>query len=158
MQPYPSDTTQPYAVPRSAPNGQRMPGRYAPMPPVPVHYPSSYPPPPPRPVAKGHAPRPPQASRMPKAEALALTRRLKRGTVGVTLAAFLALAGLAAAHITDVTAASQSTSPTNVPSSSNDGSQPATQQNNPFFGNPPSGGTFGPSGGSQTPVTGTGTS
>lgn len=96
---------------------------------------------------------------MPRAEALALTHRLKRGTIGVTLAAFLALAGLAAAHVTGVTAAASQSPPSNAPSSSNDGSQPATQQNNPFFGNSPSGGTFGPSGSSsQAPVTGTGTS
>ncbi|HLZ24159.1 MAG TPA: hypothetical protein VKQ30_18755 [Ktedonobacterales bacterium] len=104
-----------------------------------------------RPAAK-----PPAAPRMSKAEALALTRLLKRGTVGVALAAFLALAGLAGAHA--VGAASASSSSTESSGGIN-GQQPSTQQSNPFFGSQSGGGSFGSDGsGSQAPIAGTGVS
>jgi len=88
---------------------------------------------------------------MPKAQALAITRRLKRWVIGGTLAAFLGLAGLAAAHVTGVTATGSSDTGTDgtsaQPSNSNDGGG--------FFGPQPG---FGTGGGAQSPFSGTGAS
>lgn len=98
----------------------------------------------------GHQGRHP-THRMPRIQALALAGRLKRWTIALAVAAFVAFVGLAAGHVTGVTAAASS--------SSNN----ATQQNNGddnggFFGgqqnNGSNGGFFG-SGGSGSPSSGT---
>jgi hypothetical protein len=95
--------------------------------------------------------------RMPRHHALALAGQLKRWSVALAVAAFAAFVGLAAAHVTGVTAA-QSNSST-APNTN------ATQRNNGddggFFGgrgdDGDGGGFFGPSGnsGAGAPSTGT---
>lgn len=145
MQPYSADPAQPYPAPSTS-YGMSAPAHYLPAPMTRQH-------PPARP-----APKSPASQRMSKQEALALTRWLKRVTIGAALAAFMALAGLAGAHVTGITSASQSSPSSTAPGSTDGSSQPATQQNNPFFGNQPGGGSFGSGSGSQNPVTGTSTS
>ncbi|HLJ81084.1 MAG TPA: hypothetical protein VKT52_06325, partial [Ktedonobacterales bacterium] len=106
-----------------------------------------------------HPTRKPSApARMSKAEALALTHRLKRGAVWAALGVFAVLAGLVGAHVVGSASASAA-SPSTESSGSTDDKQPSIQQNNPFFGSQSGGGSFGSNGGnSQSPVTGSGVS
>lgn len=89
---------------------------------------------------------------MPRVQALALAGRLKRWSIGLAVAAFVAFVGLAAGHVTGVTAAQANPS---APSTN------SSQQNNGddggFFGGQQgnnNGGFFG-SGGSGAPSSGT---
>jgi hypothetical protein len=91
--------------------------------------------------------------RLPRDEALSLTRRLKRSAIWCSAAAFLALLGLAASHVTGVTAAQ-----TNSANDSGSNSQSSSNsQNGGFFGNGGDNGGFGPgsTGLPQSPVSGT---
>lgn len=113
---------------------------------------------PPRTQTARQAPRGATQQRMPKAQALALTQRLKRWLISGTLAAFVSLAALAAAHATGVTAQAGATST----GSGDNNAQPANNNDDGggFFGTQPSFGSpgFGSGGGSQAPISGTGTS
>ena len=96
--------------------------------------------------------------RMPHIQALALAGRLKRWSIGLAVAAFVTFVGLAAGHVTGVTAAQAGSSAT--PNTN------ASQQNNGddggFFGgehnNGNNGGGFFGSGSSGSPSSGTGVS
>lgn len=155
--PYPYDPTQPNNAPTVPLGG--YPANGYPYTPYGYPYPPHAYPAQPGAARRPSAAKPPVPPRMPKAEAMALTRRLKRGTVWVALLSFLALAGLAAAHAVGVTSAAPSAS--NSGTSGGDDQQPSTQQNNPFFGSQPGSGPFGSGGGGSSgglPVTGTSTS
>jgi hypothetical protein len=117
------------------------------------------------PPAALRTPAPAAQQRMPRDEAQSIIRRLKRTTVGAALAAFVVLVGLAAQHVTGVTAAAQSAPPSQNNNPFGQSAAPrgddggffgngnGTQQNNGgFFGSGGGGGSF------QSPATSTGTS
>ncbi|HEU5439882.1 MAG TPA: hypothetical protein VFU88_11385 [Ktedonobacterales bacterium] len=150
----PQPATEPF--PTSSP----IPNRHSPRSVTPGYWaPQGYyyaPPPPPAQAAR-QAPREGTQQRMPKVQALALTQRLKRWLIGGTLAAFVSLAALAAAHATGVTAQAGATST----GSGDTSAQPANNDDGGgFFGTQPGFGSpgFGSGGGSQSPMSGTGTS
>lgn len=95
------------------------------------------------------------ARRMPHIQALALAGRLKRWSIGLAVAAFVAFVGLAAGHVTGVTAAQAGSSS----SSSNNASQQNNGDDGGFFGgehnNGNNGGGFFGSGSSGSPSSGT---
>lgn len=108
-----------------------------------------------RPAQPARPPRPVAPRRMPRAEALALTHRLKRRLLVASLGTFALLAGLTAQHITGVTAASASSSQSQQSSSDDSNSQSGG-----FFGSSSGSGgsSFGSGGGSSSAVSGTSTS
>lgn len=91
--------------------------------------------------------------RMPRVHALALAGRLKRWSIALAVAAFVAFVGLAAGHVTGVTAAQAGSSS----SSSNNASPQNNDDDGGFFGgqNNNNGGGFFGSGGSGSPSSGT---
>lgn len=94
---------------------------------------------------------------MPRIQALALAGRLKRWSISLAIAAFVAFVGLAASHITGVTAAQAGSSATPSSSSSqqnngDDGGFFGGEQNN---GNSSNNGGFFGSGSSGSPASGT---
>jgi hypothetical protein len=99
------------------------------------------------------APGTPPDRRLSKREALARVGKLKRMIVAGSVAAFAILAGLAAGHVTGVTAASSgggATTPGLAPTAQPD-------DGGGFFGNQPGGFGIGNNGnnGGQPPVSGT---
>ncbi len=118
---------------------------------LPAYNDPSYPPLPPVPVPDTTPGYLGPEARMPRDEAEALTKRLKRGAVWCSLAAFLALIGLVAQHVTGVTAAQASPST----GGGSNSQTPSDQQGGGFFGNQPGNGSFGSGGSSQSPISGT---
>lgn len=99
------------------------------------------------------------APRMPHIQARALAGRLKRWSIGLAVAAFVAFVGLAAGHVTGVTAAQAGSSS----SSSNNASQQNNDDGGGFFGGQHNngnngGGFFGSGGSGSSPSSGTGAS
>ncbi len=99
-----------------------------------------------------------RTQRMPRVQALELLGRLKRWSIALAVAAFVAFVGLAAGHVTGVTAAQAGSS-----SSSNTNASPPEHHDDDggFFGgqqNNGNGGGFFGSGGSGAPSSGTSTS
>lgn len=151
LPPQSQQTTEPFPALPPVPSRQAPPRTAAPGNWTPQGY--SYAPPAPQPHAARQTPRGDAQQRMPRAQALALTLRIKRWLIGGTLAAFVSLAALAAAHATGVTAQAGATST----GSGDNGAQPANNDDGGggFFGTQPA---FGSGGGSQSPMSGTGTS
>lgn len=112
---------QPTAQMRAIPATARMPAAAQPL------HPHT-----PRPAAK------PAAARMPKAQAQALTRRMKKGLVVSSVAAFGVFVALAAGHTTGVSASSSTTSSSASSSTSSNSSSSNTSSssddNGSFFG------------------------
>lgn len=101
--------------------------------------------------AKAHRTR-----RMPHVQARALAGRLKRWSIGLAVAAFVAFVGLAAGHVTGVTAAQAGSSS----SSNNNASQQNNGDDGGFFGGEHNngnngGGFFGSGGSGSSPSSGT---
>jgi hypothetical protein len=94
-------------------------------------------------------PKPP--ARMPKAQALALARTLKKWLVAASLAGFLSFGGLAAYH--QVGATTTATQTSSAASQTSSASTSSSQNNSGFF-NQQRGNNFGTSSSSQAPVSG----
>jgi hypothetical protein len=88
-----------------------------------------------QPAAVPHqrAPQPPRPARMPKAQALTLTKRLKTALIAGSVMAFGVLTALAAGHLTGVTATAAGANSTTAPSSASN-----ADNNGGFFNQQPS--------------------
>lgn len=106
-------------------------------------------------VPNQRASQPPRPARMPKAQALTLTKRLKTALIAGSVMAFGALTALAAGHLTGVTTAAAGASSITAPSNSSnaDGGGFFNQQPSDDNGNA---GSFGvsPSAPAQQPAAG----
>jgi len=107
-------------------------------------------------VPNQRPPQPPRPARMPKAQALTLTKRLKTALIAGSVMAFGVLTALAAGHLTGVTSAAAGASSTTAPSNSSN-----SDNNGGFFNQRPSddngnAGSFGvsPNAPTQQPATG----
>ena len=159
--PYPPNPPYPPYPPQQ---GQRMGQGYPPA------YPPAYPSYPAYPAYPGYAPQQahahtrapvaqratPAAPRMAKAQAQALAGRVKRWTLGLSLAGFLTLSGLVATHnIVSANAQSDGNTDDGHSSVNSDDDQSGTQSGSYFGGQ--NGSSFG-SGNSSLPVSGSRTS
>ena len=108
------------------------------------------------------APPPPRPARMPKEQALAVTRKLKTALIAGSVMAFGVLAALAAGHVTGVTA--QASSNSSGGSNTNQQPAPSNSDDGGFFNQAPANGAgnggFGvsPNAPAQQPFTSSSTS
>lgn len=157
--------TYPAYPPYPMPQGRRAyPPQYGQpvRPPYPQAYPGypAYPAYPPQHTQQAHAhARPPVAKRatpaaprMAKAQAQALAARVKKWTLGLSLAGFLTLGGLVATHNVVSASAQPAGNSDDGNSSINSGDDQSGTQSGSYFGQP-GGSGFG-SGGSSSPVSG----
>ncbi len=79
-------------------------------------------------VPNQRASQPPRPARMPKAQALTVTKRLKTALIAGSVMAFGVLTALAAGHVTGVTAAAAGANSTTAPSNSSN-----SDDNGDFF-------------------------
>lgn len=158
---WPAEPTTP--MPVQAPSPQGSPGQYGP------YYPPTVPAQPAygtwQQARPGAAPAP-RPARMPKGEALALTKKLKSALIAGSVMAFGVLTALAAGHITGVTSrqsnsANASSSNSSAPNTQTAPANNASSDNGGFFNQSPANGSgnggFGVSNNApyQPPMTGT---
>ena len=110
-------------------------------------------------VPNQRASQPPRPARMPKAQALTLTKRLKTALIAGSVMAFGVLTALAAGHLTGVTASAAGTNSTTAPSNSShadDNGGFFNQRSSDDDGNAGNAGSFGvsPNAPAQQPATG----
>jgi len=116
-----------------------------------------------RPAQPAHAAKPKSTQpRMPKAEALALVKKLKQWLVAASILSFGILSGLAAGHVVssaNTTTTTNHATPTSTQSSSTSSSSSSTStQNSSNTSQQQGGSNFGSSSSSSSPVSGTRTS